>query len=31
MGDSSGKVTLLLGKLKQGSKEAEGELVPLVV
>jgi RNA polymerase sigma factor (TIGR02999 family) len=30
MGTSTGQVTLLLGKLKQGSKEAEAELIPLV-
>ena len=30
MRDSSGEVTLLLGKLKEGKKEAAGELVPLV-
>lgn len=30
MGTSPGQVTLLLGKLKQGSKEAKAELIPLV-
>ena len=30
MGSSSGQVTLLLGKLKQGNKEAEAELLPLL-